>query len=113
MAGDLVRFPADQVVRQAASVEEAADAMQTARSAVHDISMDTGAYGQLCQFLPAILSPIFGMGAEALYTTVDSLHETAANLRGTVTSMVGTDVAGGNRIAKAGSGNRPTLELPL
>jgi hypothetical protein len=110
MAGELVQFPSRQVERHAGSVDQVADAVQTARSAVHDVSMDTGAYGILCQFLPGILSPVFGLGLDALNSSVDALHETAAELRTTVASMSGTDEAGAGRITKAGP---PAIELPL
>lgn len=113
MAADQVRFPAHQVERHAGSVERVGDAMQTARSAVDEITMDSGAYGQLCQFLPAILTPVFGMGADALYKTVDVLQETAASLRTTAASMSGTDKASGEQITKAGGSEQPTPELPL
>jgi hypothetical protein len=113
MAADQVQFPTQLVEQHAASVEQVSDAMQTARSAVHDVTMDTGAYGQLCQFLPAILSPVFGSGLDALHGTVEALHETAAKLRTTAASTHGTDVASGDRITKAGNGDRPTVELPL
>jgi hypothetical protein len=113
MPADEVRFPGYLVERHAGSVDNVADSMQTARSAVHDVTMDTGAYGQLCQFLPGILSPVFDLGLDALYKTVDVLSETAASLRTTAAEMSETDAASGRRISKAGDGNGPALELPL
>jgi hypothetical protein len=110
MAGELVQFPVQQVERHAGSVEQVAGAMETARSAVRDVTMDSGAYGILCQFLPGILTPVFERGADALYSSVDALHETAASLRRTATGMFGTDEASGNHITKAG---HPTIDLPL
>ncbi len=107
MAADLVQFPVHLVEQHAGTVERVADAMQTARSAVHEVTMDTGAYGQLCQFLPTILSPVFNSGVDTLYGTVDALHETAAKLRTTAASTHGTDVASSDRITKT------TIELPL
>jgi hypothetical protein len=111
MTADHVQFPGYLVERHAGSVEQISDAMNLARSAVHEVTMDNEAYGQLCQFLPGILSPVFGMGADALYKAVDVLHETAASLRTTASSMSATDVASGERITKAGGG--PAIELPL
>ena len=113
MAADHVQFPAPMVERHAGSVDAVSDAMATARSAVREVAMDTGAYGQLCQFLPGILTPVFGMGADALYKTVDVLTETAASLRTTAADMAATDTAGGQRITRAGDGDRPALDLPL
>nr|WP_221382998.1 type VII secretion target [Actinoplanes polyasparticus] len=108
-----VQFPGYMVERHAGSVERVSDSMETARSAVREVTMDTGAYGQLCQFLPGILSPVFGMGLDAMYKTVDVLTETAANLRATAADMSAADTASGQRITRAGNGERPALELPL
>jgi hypothetical protein len=110
MAADHVQFPVHLVERHAGTVERVSDAMQTARAAVHEVTMDTSAYGELCQFLPAILSPVFGLGADALHSSVGALHETATKLRTTAEATHGTDVASGDRVAKAG---RPAIELPL
>ena len=112
-AADQVRFPGHDVERHAGSVERVSDAMELARSAVHDVTMDSGAYGQLCQFLPSILSPVFGLGVDALYQAVDVLHETAANLRDTAATMSATDAASGERITRVGDGAGPALKLPL
>jgi hypothetical protein len=106
MAGELVQFPAAQVSRHAGSVDQVADAMDAARSAVHDVTMDSAAYGQLCQFLPGILSPVFGAGADALLASVDALRETASALRATVSDMSGTDAGSAQRITSS-------IELPL
>jgi hypothetical protein len=111
MAADQVQFPADQVERHAGTVDRVGDAMRTARGAVHEVTMDTEAYGQLCQFLPAILSPVFGLGVDALNSTIDALEETAAKLRTTTTTTRATDMAGAGRVTRAGSG--PAIELPL
>lgn len=110
VAADLVQFPADQVERHAGTVDRVSDAMRTARSAVHEVTMDTEAYGQLCQFLPGILSPVFGIGVDALNSTIDALEETATKLRTTASTTRATDVASGDRVATAG---RPAIELPL
>lgn len=55
-----VGFPATSVFQHAAAVNEASGQMRQARSAAREVSMDSQAYGQLCQFLPALLSPLFG-----------------------------------------------------
>ena len=110
MAGELVQFPVQQVERHAGRVEQVAAAMETARSAVRDVTMDGDAYGILCQFLPGILTPVFERGADALAGSVDALHETAAHLRHTAAGTFGTDEASGHRITKAG---RPPIDLPL
>jgi hypothetical protein len=113
MAADLVQFPAPQVERHAGTVDRVSDAMQTARSAVQEVTMDVDAYGQLCQFLPGILSPVFGMGVDALNSTIDALQETATKLRTTAATTQGTDVASGERVARAGNSTGPAIQLPL
>jgi hypothetical protein len=113
VTADRVQFPVHLVEQHAGTVERVAEAVQTARSAVHEVTIDTGAYGQLCQFLPGILSPVFGMGVDALHGAVEALHETATKLRTTAAGTHGTDVASGDRITKAGTGGRPAIELPL
>jgi hypothetical protein len=107
MTADRMQFPAQLVERHAAGVQQAGEALELARSAVRDVTMDSGAYGMLCQFLPAVLNPVFALGAGALHRTVDVLHETAASLRATTASMSATDTAGSRRIARA------ARELPL
>jgi hypothetical protein len=107
MTADRIQFPAQTVERHAAVVTQVGEAIELARSAVHDVTMDSGAYGVLCQFVPVILSPVFALGADALHRTVDVMHETAADLRATAASMSATDTAGGRRIAQAAP------ELPL
>ena len=107
---DFLQFPPAEIRRHAGSVDEIADAVQTARGAVREVTMDTQAYGQLCQFLPAILSPIFSLAAGALNDAEGSLRETADKLRSTVTETTGTDESAGRRIRASGA---PLPELPL
>ena len=107
---DHVQFPAYRVEQHALTVDDVHNAMQTARSAVHEVTMDNGAYGQLCQFLPGILSGVFGAGLDAMYQTVDVLQETATNLRTTAREMSATDAGSDKRITHAGG---PRMELPL
>lgn len=105
-----VEFPATSVLQHAAAVNEASGQMTQARSAVREVGMDSQAYGQLCQFLPALLSPLFGSAAEVMNDAVDALAETALKLRATATAMETTDVGSANRLDKAGGSG---LVLPL
>lgn len=105
-----VEFPAASVLQHAVAVSKASDQMTQARSAVREVSMDNRAYGQLCQFFPSLLSPLFGNAAEVMNEAVDALAETALKLRATATAMEATDVGSANRLDDAGS---PGLALPL
>jgi hypothetical protein len=110
MPGEYLGFPPAEIHRHAGSVEAIADAVREARSAAHEVAMDTQAYGQLCQFLPGILSPIFGLATGALNDADDALRETAAKLRSTVGEVTATDNAAGQHIRTSG---QPLPELPL
>lgn len=110
MAGDGIQFPPVAVQQHAGTVDAVADAIRQARSAVHEVTMDTQAYGQLCQFLPGLLSPLFALAIGALDDTDDSLRETAAHLRAVVNSTIATDDQAGRQATAAG---RPLPELPL
>lgn len=105
-----VEFPAPEVLRHAAAVDEAADRMTQARSAVDEVTMDSQAYGQLCQFLPAFLTPLFVTAAGAMNDAVDALGETALKLRATAMAMEGTDVRSAELLNGDGG---PGLALPL
>jgi len=107
--GEEIQFPADAVRGHAGSVDGIADAVRQGRSAVHEVTMDTQAYGQLCQFLPTLLSPIFALAIGALDDAEDALRETADNLRAVVSSTTATDESAAHGVRAAGK----HLELPL
>jgi uncharacterized protein YukE len=108
--GDQMQFPAAAVRRHATGVEEIADAVRQARSAVHEVTMDSQAYGQLCQFLPGLLSPVFVLAVGALDDADEALRETATNLRAAADSTTTTDEQAGGRVRAAAG---PLPELPL
>jgi hypothetical protein len=88
---ELVDLPVESVRQHASAVEGVTDAVRTARSAVSQVSMDPGAYGMLCGFLPGILSGVFEVAVVAMNGSADALQETALNLRGAVDTLEGTD----------------------
>ncbi|UQU67766.1 hypothetical protein COUCH_16460 [Couchioplanes caeruleus] len=110
MAADEVRFSAAAAQQHAANVDGIADAVRLARSAVRQVTMDTEAYGQLCQFLPGLLSPVFSLAIGALDDADDALRETAANLRLVADETTTTDEAVAGRVRVA---TGPTPPLPL
>lgn len=113
MPADGVRIPTESIRRHAGSVDAVADAVEQARSAVGAVSMDTQAYGQLCQFLPALLAPVFDIALVALNDTGGALRDTAADLRATAAGADSTDEASSRKISAAGGCGRPRIELPL
>lgn len=54
-----MEFPAASVLQHAIEVSGASDQLTQAREAVREVNMDNQAYGQPCQFLPGLLSPLF------------------------------------------------------
>jgi hypothetical protein len=84
--------------------------MTQVRAAAGQVAMDSGAYGQLCQFLPALLSPLFGSATEVMNEAADALGETALNLRNTASAVTSTDAGSAQRLNAAAS---PVLDLPL
>lgn len=109
-----MRFPVAAVTQHAGSVDRAADAMEMARSAVREVTMDTQAYGQLCQFLPALLTPIFELAVGAVAESVDALRETSEKLRTAANSSEATDTGSERTILTAGRiQSTPSLVLPL
>jgi hypothetical protein len=110
MTTGAVQFPAGSVRQHAAGVDAIAADVEQARNAAGHVTMDTQAYGVLCQFLPALLMPVFAVAATSLDGSADALRETAAGLRATADEMDGTDRAGARRITSAGP---PAIALPL
>ena len=72
--------------------------------------MDAEAYGQLCEFLPGLLNPLFNQAVSAMADATDALRETADNLRAAVVSVAATDATASERVTTAGA---PLLDLPL
>lgn len=101
MPGDSIELPAAAVLQHAHSVDGVADDVHQARGAVRDVSMDTQAYGQLCQFLPSLLSPLFTLASASLYDAEDSLRETSLKLRAVVRETTATDQAAGSAVTAA------------
>jgi hypothetical protein len=113
MTGEAVQFPADSVRQHAGTVDGIAADVEQARGAAGEVTMDTQAYGILCQFLPGLLTPIFAVASSALSSSADALHETATDLRSTADQMDGTDQAAARRVTAAGPSPRPAIKLPL
>lgn len=105
-----VEFPADAVLRHADAVSGVSDEMAQARAAVGQVVMDSQAYGQLCQFLPDLLSPLFGDATEVMNDVVEALGETALKLRATASTMTAADAGSAGNLKAVGN---PTIELPL
>lgn len=105
-----VEFPTEAVLEHSTAVHEASLGMAQARAAAGEVVMDSQAYGQLCQFLPALLSPLFGSATGVMNDAADALGETALKLRTTAASMTTTDAGSARRLETAAG---PGIDLPL
>ncbi|WP_229071062.1 type VII secretion target [Actinoplanes sp. DH11] len=88
---DFVDVPVPAVVRHAAAVDGVTEEVRAARAAVTQVTMDPGAYGMLCGFLPGILSGVFEVAVVAMNGSAEALQETALNLRAAVRLLEDTD----------------------
>jgi hypothetical protein len=113
MSADAVQLPIPAVREHSGSVQGVAQAVGEARGAVREVTMDTQAYGKLCQFLPALLEPVFVAAVQALTGSEEALRETALGLRVVADTAEATDAAGARRITAAGPETGQLPELPL
>jgi hypothetical protein len=104
-----LRIPPEAVIRHAASVDQAADGMETGRGAAAQVQMGDEAYGQICGFLPELIDVVADGLVSALGESASALRETAVSLRSAASSAEDVDVAEANRIGTAGG----RMVLPL
>lgn len=100
---------AGAVIRHAATVDDAADKMETARGAAAYAQMGAEAYGQLCRFLPHLIDPVADRAVTALRESAMALREAAADLRAVAAATEATDAASARLLNNSGG----RLGLPL
>lgn len=98
-----MRLPVEAVHQHAASVREISDKMLEARAAAGHVAMNPQAYGQLCQFLPAVLDTVFDAAVAAMTGSVEALHETATSLRLVALTAERVDESAARSISTAAS----------
>ncbi|MFI1997045.1 type VII secretion target [Actinoplanes sp. NPDC020271] len=105
-----LRFPPEAILQHADLVGGASDEIAQIRAAVGEVSVSSEAYGQLCQFLPALLTPLFGSAVGVLNDATETLSETAMNLRTAAIRLTATDTANAEDLHQAAS---PGFDSPL
>ncbi|GAB3897208.1 hypothetical protein GCM10029964_079700 [Kibdelosporangium lantanae] len=70
----------DDLRAHVSHLEGLMDRVQTAMQAAQSVSMDDQAYGLICAFLPAIISPMQEKGAQAMTDASNALGTTADNV---------------------------------
>ena len=86
------------MVAHAAKVDRAGDGLNAAADAGRAVQTDTGAYGQLCQLVPALLNGLQQAMVDGLTTAAGSAHETADSLRAVAAAYDATDTDAADRL---------------
>lgn len=87
------RVSTSDLVSHAAEVDRIGDGLDTAKQAATAVRVDSAAYGQLCQFVPALLNDLQGRVIDGIASAVTASHDTADALRSTA---VDYDTSDGN-----------------
>jgi excreted virulence factor EspC (type VII ESX diderm) len=93
MAGDGDGFEvvAEELDVHAGRLDGIAQSVEQAYKAANTVRLGPGAYGQLCQFVPALIDPFERDSAETLGQAAQALRDSAARLREAVHRYTATD----------------------
>jgi hypothetical protein len=91
--------PSD-LVSHASEVDGIGDGLDTAKRAGEAVRVDTGAYGQLCQFVPALINGLQTTLIDGIGGAVTAAHDTADALRSTATDYDAADGNAADRLRK-------------
>lgn len=112
-AGETVVAPAEQIVRHAQTVGRLAERAELAYGAARQVSLDVGAYGKICAFIPAHLNPMQERIAAIMLMSATALDAAGAALRSASALYESADVAVSGRVEairapaqRPGSGGR-------
>ncbi|MFD8497583.1 type VII secretion target [Amycolatopsis sp. NPDC059657] len=72
---------ADDLVAHASHLDGLSDRLKTVVAAANTASMDDGAFGLLCAFMPLIVNPMEEKAHEALSASVEGVHTVGDNIR--------------------------------
>jgi hypothetical protein len=95
--GEGIHVTSADLVRHAGNLDGITGALAAARQAGQATRLDAGAYGQLCQMVPALLDGLQHLIVDGIGTAADSVRDTAARVR---TAAAGYDHADGRAAAK-------------
>jgi excreted virulence factor EspC (type VII ESX diderm) len=88
------------LVSHASEVNGIGDGLDNAKQAGSVVHVDVGAYGQLCQFVPALLNGLQTTLIDGIGSAVTAAHDTADALRSTAADYDATDGNAADRIRK-------------
>jgi len=85
-------------ISHAAEVDRICDGLDTAKQAGAAVHVDSGAYGQLSQFVPALLNDLQAQVIEGTGSAVTAAHGTADALRSTAADYDTSDDNAADRL---------------
>ena len=97
MSGQVQVNSAD-LVSHAGQMDGIGDGLSTAQKAGAAVRTDAGAYGQLCQLVPALLNLLQDNAIDGIAAAATSVHDTANALRSTASDYDGSDGRAVDRI---------------
>jgi hypothetical protein len=98
MSGPEFQVDAARLRTHAGTVDGVGDGLTTAADAGRAVRTDTGAYGQLCQFVPALLNGLQQVVVDGMTTAAGSVHDTADALRSVAAAYDGADASAADRV---------------
>lgn len=78
---EVVQVDTVSLVAHARKVDQIGDGLTTAAEAGQTVQTDTGAYGQLCQFVPMLLNGLQQAMVDGMSTAAKAAHDTAEAVR--------------------------------
>jgi Excreted virulence factor EspC, type VII ESX diderm len=100
VSGGQFQVNSSDLVSHAAEVDGIGDGLDTAKQAGAAVRVDTGAFGQLCQFVPALLNDLQTRLIDGIGSAVTAAHDTADALRSTAADYDAADGNTANRMRK-------------
>lgn len=104
-----IRMPVEAVRRHSTTVDGISADVSTAHKAASQVYLDSAAFGQLCQFLPAVFEPVLNTAVDAIDAASTSLKNSSEKLRSATSGTESTDIAAASRFEAVPNG----IDLPL
>ena len=96
-SGEVVVVDPASLIAHAGHLDGIASNIDAATEAAQHVRMETGAYGQVCAFVPVVLGYLSAPLATGLGTITTSLRDTAVRLRAAATEYAAADDRGTQR----------------
>lgn len=110
---DGVEVETSALLAHARAVDAVADAVGLGQDAARRMQLGTGAYGQLCRALPAMIEPLHDQADRVLTEARAAMEASALSLRTVARSYDATDADAAARLAAPRSGPPPLGPPPM